>query len=48
MIGWFFRAQFSKDFPIVAEAYEEAMGRELKRLYEAIPADELVIQCARP
>ena len=44
VIGWFFRAQFSKDFPIVAEAYEEAMGRELKRLFEAIPADDLVIQ----
>jgi len=44
VIGWFFRAHFTKDYPIVAEAYEEAMGRELKRLYEVIPADDLVIQ----
>jgi hypothetical protein len=44
VIGWFFRAHFSKDFPIVAEAYEEAMARELKRMYKEIPADDLVIQ----
>lgn len=44
VFGWWFRPQFARDWPIVAEAYEEAMRRELKRLYEAIPADDLVIQ----
>src|SRR5215813_6662536 len=32
------------DFTLVSTAYEEALGRELARILEAIPADDLVIQ----
>ncbi|HTW86741.1 MAG TPA: hypothetical protein VMD75_01935 [Candidatus Binataceae bacterium] len=43
-IGMWFRPQFAHDWPILARAYEEVMGRELKRLFEAIPAEELALQ----
>jgi hypothetical protein len=34
----------AEDFTLIAVAYEEALGRELGQILEAIPADDLVIQ----
>jgi len=39
-----FRANFSHDFPIVQHAYEDLFARELKRLTDAVPAEDLAIQ----
>ena len=37
-------ADFAKDYPIAEQAYEELVTRELGRLAEAIPAEDLAIQ----
>lgn len=42
--GWFFRERFARDYPILEPAYEDAMARELARLFETVPADDLVLQ----
>jgi hypothetical protein len=39
-----FKADFAADFPVAARAYEELVARELKRLIEAIPPEDLAIQ----
>jgi len=39
-----FKADFARDYPIVARAYEELVARELERLLSEVPADELAIQ----
>jgi len=39
-----FKDDWSRDFNLVAEAWEELAGRELGRLTEAIPADDLALQ----
>jgi hypothetical protein len=39
-----FKANFVADYPLAGRAYEELVGRELRRLCEAIPPDELAIQ----
>ena len=39
-----FQRSFSHDFPIVAAAFEELFAREIERLTDAIPPDDLAIQ----
>lgn len=39
-----FKADYGHDYPIVARAYEDLVARELRRLTEAIPPQELAIQ----
>jgi hypothetical protein len=39
-----FKAHFAEDYPIAARGYEELVGRELGRLTEAIPPEDLAIQ----
>ena len=39
-----FKAHFGHDFPIVAAAWEDLVGREIARLTSAIPASDLAIQ----
>jgi hypothetical protein len=43
-LGFFFRENFANDYEILLPAWEELVGRELGRLFEAIPADDLAIQ----
>jgi hypothetical protein len=38
------KADFAHDFPIAQRAYEDLFAREIKRLTDAIPADDLAIQ----
>ena len=42
--GCFFRDNFKHDYPIVEAAYEDLAERELTRLFEAVPAEEVAIQ----
>jgi hypothetical protein len=42
--GFLFVPNFEHDYPIHEKAYEEAFGRELPRLLDVVPADELAIQ----
>jgi hypothetical protein len=39
-----FKANFAADYPIAERAYEDLVARELVRLLEAIPAEDLAIQ----
>ncbi len=39
-----FKANFARDYPIAERAYEELVARELGRMMERIPPDELAIQ----
>jgi hypothetical protein len=39
-----FKADFGRSYPIAARAYEEMVARELLRLTEAIPPEDLAIQ----
>ncbi|HEX4012207.1 MAG TPA: hypothetical protein VHX62_19450 [Solirubrobacteraceae bacterium] len=39
-----FKADFGRDYPIAARAFEALVGRELPRLLAAIPAGDLAIQ----
>ena len=39
-----FKKDFTRDFALVAQAYEELFEREIKRLTEAIPASDLALQ----
>jgi hypothetical protein len=39
-----FKADFARDYPIAARAFEELVSRELQRLLAAIPARDLAIQ----
>ena len=39
-----FKTDFQREFPIAERAYEELVGRELQRLFAAIPPDQLAIQ----
>jgi hypothetical protein len=39
-----FKADYARDYPIAERAYEELMERELARLLEAVPAEDLAIQ----
>jgi hypothetical protein len=39
-----FKANFVADYPIAERAFEDLVGRELKRLTDAIPAAELALQ----
>jgi hypothetical protein len=39
-----FKADFAADYPIAERGFEELVGRELRRLCDEIPPDELAIQ----
>jgi hypothetical protein len=39
-----FKADFATDYPIAASGYEDLVGRELHRLTDAIPPEDLAIQ----
>ena len=39
-----FKADFAADYPVAERAFEDLVGRELKRLTQAIPPGELAIQ----
>jgi hypothetical protein len=39
-----FKADFAADYPVAERAFEDLVARELKRLTEAIPPEELAIQ----
>jgi hypothetical protein len=39
-----FKADFAADYPVAAGAFEDLVARELKRLTEAIPPEDLAIQ----
>jgi hypothetical protein len=39
-----FKADFARDYPIAERAFEDLVARELPRLLEAIPAQDLAIQ----
>ena len=39
-----FKANFGRDYPIAERAFEDLVGRELTRLTEAIPPQDLAIQ----
>ena len=39
-----FKADFARDYPIAERAFEDLVARELPRLLDAIPADDLAIQ----
>jgi hypothetical protein len=39
-----FKADFAADYPVAERAFQELVARELDRLIEAIPPDELAIQ----
>jgi hypothetical protein len=39
-----FKADFAHDYPIAERAFEDLVGRELGRLVDAIPAEDLAIQ----
>jgi hypothetical protein len=39
-----FKADFPREYPIVAEAYQELFEREIQRLIDEIPPDDLAIQ----
>ena len=43
-IGMWFRDDFPNDYPIVAKAYEELVERQLHRLFQAVPAEDIAIQ----
>ena len=38
------KADFAHDFPIAERAFEELFGRELRRLLDAVPAEDLALQ----
>lgn len=39
-----FKADFAADYPVAAAGYEDLVGRELDRLLDAVPAEDLAIQ----
>jgi hypothetical protein len=39
-----FKADFASDYPVAERAFEDLVGREIERLVDAIPADDLAIQ----
>lgn len=43
-IGMWFREDFAHDYPIVAAAYEDLAEKQLDRLFQAVPADDVAIQ----
>ena len=43
-ITMWFRSDYKGNYPIVAAAYEELVCRELGRLFDAVPAQDLAIQ----
>jgi hypothetical protein len=39
-----FKAHFAEHYPVAARGYEELVGRELRRLMDAVPPEDLAIQ----
>jgi hypothetical protein len=43
-VGMFFRDNFDHDYPIMAAAYVDLVERELARLFQTVPAEDIAIQ----